>query len=109
LVQILIQKLTQIINCFSGVYLTVIYEYPEHESLPSATIPDKLASFVTLCEIRDFRDVERKCKDTALPKKWKNIITQQAWLNQKWFYLPPDERIGFHEDSMRAFSALNPL
>jgi hypothetical protein len=30
-----------------------------------------------------------------VPKKWKNIITQQARINQKWFYLPPDEKVGF--------------
>ncbi|HLA80764.1 MAG TPA: hypothetical protein VJP78_03905, partial [Thermoleophilia bacterium] len=50
---------------------------------------------ITLCEIREFRDVERKSKETSAPKKWKNIITQQARINQKWFYLPPDERVGF--------------
>lgn len=50
---------------------------------------------ITLCEIREFRDVERKSKETAAPKKWKNIITQHARINQKWFYLPPDEKIGF--------------
>lgn len=52
---------------------------------------------ITLCEIREFRDVERKCKDTNSPKSWKNIITQQARVNQKWFYLSPDVRIGFSE------------
>ncbi len=52
---------------------------------------------ITLCEIREFRDVEGKSKDTAAPKKWKNIITQQARINQKWFYLPPDERVGFRD------------
>ncbi|MCL4216233.1 MAG: hypothetical protein KJ052_04405 [Candidatus Hydrogenedentes bacterium] len=50
---------------------------------------------ITLCEIREFRDVERKSKDTKSPKSWKNIITQHARINQKWFYLPPDVRIGF--------------
>jgi len=50
---------------------------------------------ITLCEIREFRNVERKSKDTSAPKKWKNIITQQARINQKWFYLPPDEVVGF--------------
>lgn len=50
---------------------------------------------ITLCEIRDFRDVERKSKDTKTPKKWVNIITQHARINQKWFYLPPDARLGF--------------
>jgi len=50
---------------------------------------------ITLCEIRDFRDVERKSRDTSSPKKWKDIITQQARINQKWFYLPPDDKVGF--------------
>ncbi|MEW6248030.1 MAG: hypothetical protein AB1555_15125 [Nitrospirota bacterium] len=52
---------------------------------------------ITLCEIRKFRDVERKSKDTSAAKSWKNIITQQARINQKWFYLPPDDNIGFSE------------
>lgn len=52
---------------------------------------------ITLFEIRDFRDVEGKCRDTKSLKKWINIITHQARLNQKWFYLPPDSRIGFSE------------
>ena len=50
---------------------------------------------ITLCEICPFRDVERKAAQTTSPKKWKAILTQQARLNQKWFYLPPDERMGF--------------
>jgi len=52
---------------------------------------------ITLCEIRDFRDVERKSKDTRSAKAWKNIITQHARINQKWFYLPADDRMGFTE------------
>jgi hypothetical protein len=50
---------------------------------------------ITLCEIRPFRQVERKAAQTTAPKKWKDILTQHARINQKWFYLPPDERIGF--------------
>jgi len=52
---------------------------------------------ITLCEIRSFRDVERKSKDTTSTKSWKNLITQHARINQKWFYLPPDDRVGFLE------------
>jgi hypothetical protein len=52
---------------------------------------------VTLCEIRPFRDVERSTKDTTAPGKWVTRITQQARINQKWFYLPPDTQIGFAE------------
>ena len=50
---------------------------------------------ITLCEIREFRDVERKCSETTRPSSWMRIITQQARINQKWFYLPPDPKIGF--------------
>ncbi|MGI6139111.1 MAG: hypothetical protein ACOYI9_08755 [Candidatus Hydrogenedentales bacterium] len=50
---------------------------------------------ITLLEIRNFRDVERKSQNTTSAKSWKNLITQHARLNQKWFYLPPDDRIGF--------------
>ena len=52
---------------------------------------------ITLCEIRNFREVEGKAEKTTAPKKWKNIITQQARINQKWFYLPPDQRMGFRD------------
>lgn len=50
---------------------------------------------ITLCEIRNFRDVERKSKETTSAKSWKNLITQHARINQKWFYLPPDDKLGF--------------
>lgn len=49
---------------------------------------------ITLCEIRQFKEVELKCKDTQKAKAWKDIITQQSKINLKWFYLPPDESIG---------------
>jgi hypothetical protein len=50
---------------------------------------------ITLCEVRPFREVERKAERTVSPKSWKAILTQQARFNQKWFYLPPDGRLGF--------------
>lgn len=50
---------------------------------------------ITLCEIRPFRDVERKSQHTTSPRSWKNLITQHARINQKWFYLPPNEMLGF--------------
>jgi hypothetical protein len=50
---------------------------------------------ITLCEIRNFRDVERKAKDTNNVNGWIKILTQHSRLNLKWFYLPPCERIGF--------------
>jgi hypothetical protein len=56
---------------------------------------------ITLCEIQAFRDVERKSAQTSKPKKWKDLLTQHARINQKWFYLPPDARIGF-TDKMAA-------
>lgn len=52
---------------------------------------------ITLCEVRSFKEIERKGKDTTSAKSWKNLITQHARINQKWFYLPPDENVGFCE------------
>ena len=52
---------------------------------------------ITLCEIREFRDVERKSKDTTAAKKWKNLLTQHARINQKWFYLPPSDQLEFSD------------
>jgi len=52
---------------------------------------------ITLCEIRGFRDVEGIAKLASSPKSWKNILTQHARINQKWYYLPPDSRVGFSE------------
>lgn len=52
---------------------------------------------INLCEVRNFREIERKSKNTKTPKSWMRIITQQARLNQKWFYLPADEKVGFTE------------
>jgi len=52
---------------------------------------------ITLFEVRPFRDVERKSRDTNKASKWVPLITQHARVNQKWFYLPEDERAGFSE------------
>ena len=51
---------------------------------------------ITLCEIREFNSVEGKAKNgPTTPGKWVKLITQQARMNQKWFYLPADSRMGF--------------
>jgi hypothetical protein len=50
---------------------------------------------ITLCEIREFKQVEGKAKETTEPMSWQRIITQQARINEKWFYLPPDPNMGF--------------
>ncbi len=49
---------------------------------------------ITLCEIRPFADVEGIARDTKASKSWVSVITQQARLNLKWFYLPPDADMG---------------
>ena len=58
----------------------------------SLRVPD-----ITLCEIRNFRRVELKSKETQKPNKWVKILTQHARINQKWFYLPPDDKVGFKD------------
>jgi hypothetical protein len=50
---------------------------------------------ITLCEIRPFQDIEATCREITATKRWVKIITQQARLNYKWFYLPPDDVLGF--------------
>ena len=50
---------------------------------------------ITLCEIRHFREVKPKSETATKVKAWVKLITQQARLNQKWLYLPPDPQIGF--------------
>jgi hypothetical protein len=52
---------------------------------------------LTLFEIREFKDVYKNCRETIAPRKWKDIITQHARLNLKWFYLPISKEIGFIE------------
>ena len=59
---------------------------------------------ITLCEIRRFRDVERKAGQTSSAKSWVKILTQHARLNLKWFYLPPNPRIGFDEKMAADFT-----
>jgi hypothetical protein len=50
---------------------------------------------IVLCEIKTFPEVEASAKDKTSPKRLANLITQQSKINQKWFYLPPDPKIGF--------------
>jgi hypothetical protein len=53
------------------------------------------ATDITLCEIHPFVDVYGQARTANSPKAWASIITQHARQNLKWFYLPPDQRIGF--------------
>jgi len=52
------------------------------------------ADTITLCEIREFSEIE---KDTATAKLagMIKIITRHARWKLKWFYLPTDETVGF--------------
>lgn len=59
---------------------------------------------ITLCEISDFRTVEGKAKETQKASSWVNILTQHARINLKWFYIPPDETIGFKDKSAVDFT-----
>lgn len=72
--------------------VTPVYAIVATQDCDSMTSPE-----ITLCEIREFKQVEGKAKDATSPKSWQKIITQHARINQKWFYLPPDPDIGFVE------------
>jgi hypothetical protein len=75
----------------------IVSLHPVFAIVASQDCDTQRAPDITLCEIRAFREVERKSKDTKSPKSWVNIITQHARINQKWFYLPPEPRLGFDE------------
>jgi hypothetical protein len=61
---------------------------------------------VAMSEVRPFREVEGRARETKSPKGWASIITQHARTNQKWFYLPPDPRIGFTDKMAADFQAV---
>jgi len=61
---------------------------------------------ISLCEIGRFADVEPKSKDTVKPKRFASLITQHARVNQKWYYLPPDEDFGFTERMAADFRSI---
>lgn len=50
---------------------------------------------IALCEISPFEIVEPTAKGAKYPSKTMSVITKHARINLKWFYLPPDPRIGF--------------
>lgn len=52
---------------------------------------------ITLCEIREFKDVYPNSTDAKTAKSRVKIITQHARMNLKWFYLPIDRGFGFPE------------
>jgi len=49
---------------------------------------------ITLCEIREFSQVEKNAA-TAKPTSMVRIITRHARWKLKWFYLSPEKTIGF--------------
>ena len=50
---------------------------------------------IALCEIDQFDIVEPSGKGAKYPNRTMSLITKHARLNLKWFYLPPDPRMGF--------------
>jgi hypothetical protein len=82
----------------SGQEVTAIFGVRPVTAIVASQDCDNIRSRdITLCEIGPFRNVEKKSKETSSPKKWKDILTQHARINQKWFYLPPDPSVGFVE------------
>jgi len=53
------------------------------------------AENIAMCEVRPFSSVEKWFTETTKPKKFLDIVTRHARVNQKWYYLPPDTRLGF--------------
>lgn len=48
---------------------------------------------ISLCEIVPFKTIDKGTKDWNSPSRWSKHLTQHARINQKWFYLPPDNSI----------------
>lgn len=77
---------------------------PTPAVLPVIAVPAIVASqdcdarwgvSITLCEIKEFPQVEADAATAKLSGMVK-IITRHARSKLKWFYLPPDKRIGFN-------------
>jgi hypothetical protein len=49
---------------------------------------------IVLCEVQPFEQVEGKLKTITNTRKIVDLITQHSRINQKWFYLPPSEKLG---------------
>lgn len=50
---------------------------------------------IALCQILPFADVERSWQGKTSPSRFVKTVTRQARINQKWYYLPPDDQMGF--------------
>lgn len=50
--------------------------------------------FLSLFVVGSFRSVTKLSLPTK-PKKWVSLITKQSREGASWFYLPPDDKIGF--------------
>jgi hypothetical protein len=51
---------------------------------------------ISLCEIKRFEELEPTISSGTL-KSRVGVITKNARKNYKWFYLPPDPGVGFHD------------
>lgn len=51
---------------------------------------------IALCEIMEFGDVIR-ISLPATTKAWTRLIRRESRVNLKWFYLPPDDQLGFQD------------
>jgi hypothetical protein len=78
-----------VVRCVTGMVITQDCDAIRSES-------------IALCEVRRFADVERRMGDVEATKSEKkrlenfvDLVTQHARVNQKWYYLPPDMRMGF--------------
>ena len=52
--------------------------------------------YLCLCQIDDFLlALGKKDAPPTTPKKWQSLIVQHSKTNQRWFYLPASEALGF--------------
>ena len=50
---------------------------------------------ITLCEIKEFCKIETDYDKISSPPRKVKFLTRQCRINLKWFYLPPDAKLGF--------------
>ena len=96
-------------NAFSTTWINLIDENKHNDAVAIVGIEpinaivitqdcDAVRSpYISLCEVRDFEDVEANAKNITSLKKLSKLITRHARVNQKWFYLPKCDEIGFEK------------
>ncbi|MCE5340550.1 MAG: hypothetical protein LLF92_05405 [Planctomycetaceae bacterium] len=86
---------------------TVLSVLPVPAIVVSQNCDTRWGESITLCEIKEFDQVEKNAATAIKLSSMISIITQHARWKLKWFYLPPDNKLGF--DKRMAVDFLNTI